>query len=501
MKAALYCRLSEEDKNKTSKNEDSESIQNQKNLLVHYANEQGFEIYRIYTDDDYSGSDRSRPAFNLLIEDARLKKFDVVLCKTQSRFTRELELVEKYIHHLFPLWGIRFIGIVDHADTENPGNKKARQINGLINEWYLEDMSENIRSVLNHKRQQGLHIGSFALYGYLKDPLQKGHLLIDPEAAHTVRTVFDWFSQGYGKTAIARMLNEQNIPNPTEYKRLRGLRYQQPKNPDSTLWKYPAIASMLNNPIYIGHMVQGKYGSISYKTKENRPRPKKDWFIVENTHEPIIDLALWNNVQNLLAQKNRPYQMGTIGLFTGKIRCMHCGHLLRSSKNKGKYYLQCPTRYISKNNCQGTFIAVDTLKKIILHEIEQFSNQYLNIDQFLSLSQTKASFSAKSTAYQQKMDVCQKALQDLYLDKVQGRITQEMFFELSQKFTEQKNTYHHLLSQEASASPDIHSLSDLHHFITQNFDHYAVNLLIDHIKLGKKDLHTKTYPIEIHWNF
>lgn len=135
-----------------------------------------------------------------LIADAEARKFDVILCKTQSRFTRELELVEKYIHGLFPIWGIRIVSIVDNADTEIRGNKKARQINGLINEWYLEDMSENIKSVLTNKRRSGAHIGAFALYGYKKDPNQKGHLIVDEEAAQIVREVFTLFSKGYGKT-------------------------------------------------------------------------------------------------------------------------------------------------------------------------------------------------------------------------------------------------------------------------------------------------------------
>ena len=216
-KVAIYCRLSEEDRNKQHETDDSNSIQNQKSMLIQYVLEQGWEVYNIYSDDDYTGSDRRRPEFNKLLNDAEHRKFDIILCKTQSRFTRELELVEKYIHGLFPIWGIRFISIVDNADTANKGNKKSRQINGLVNEWYLEDMSENIRSVLTDRRKNGFHIGAFALYGYKKDPEQKGHLIIDEEAAAVVREVFTLFSQGYGKTAIARMLNDRGIPNPTEY--------------------------------------------------------------------------------------------------------------------------------------------------------------------------------------------------------------------------------------------------------------------------------------------
>ena len=123
-KVAIYCRLSEEDKDKLNKTDDSESIKNQKSMLLKYAMQQGWEVYNIYSDDDYAGADRKRPEFNRLLHDAKEGKFDIVLCKTQSRFTRELELVEKYIHGLFPLWGIRFVGLVDNADTDNKVIKK-----------------------------------------------------------------------------------------------------------------------------------------------------------------------------------------------------------------------------------------------------------------------------------------------------------------------------------------------------------------------------------------
>ena len=375
---AIYCRLSEEDRNKQVKTDDSGSIQNQKTMLLQYAMEQGWEIYDIYSDDDYTGADRRRPAFNRLLRDAEQHKFDIILCKTQSRFTRELELVEKYIHGLFPIWGIRFISIVDNADTANRGNKKSRQINGLVNEWYLEDMSENIRSVLRNRRMNGYHIGPFALYGYKKDPDQKGHLIIDEEAAAVVREVFTLFSQGYGKTAIARMLNDRGIPNPTEYKRLHGLHYQQPKRKNSTLWQYFAIADMLTNEMYIGNKVQGKYGSVSYKTKQCKPRPKSEWYIVENTHEPIIDRELWDRVQALVAQRAKPFTVGTIGLFARKARCANCGYTMRSCKNHGDHYLKCSSRHIAKNACIGSFISVNRLEQMVLAELRRLSAEYLD---------------------------------------------------------------------------------------------------------------------------
>ena len=352
-RAAIYCRLSEEDKGKGSAENDSNSIQNQRALLTEYAHSHGWEIYEIYIDDDYSGADRSRPAFKRMLHAAEEKRFDIILCKTQSRFSRELEVVERYINRLLPQWGIRFLSLVDNADSANEDNLLLRQINGIMDEHYLAELSKNIRSVLTHRRKNGFHIGSFALYGYRKNPDRRGHLLIDEEAAAVVREVFTLFSQGYGKTAIARMLNERGIPNPTEYKRLQGIRYRQPKGKGSTLWKYFAISNMLTNEIYIGNMVQGKYGSVSYKTKQNKPRPKEEWIRTEGTHEPIIEQELWERVQKMLAERAKPFPSGAIGLFARKARCAECGYTLRSSKTKGNLLSAMPQSSHFQGELQG----------------------------------------------------------------------------------------------------------------------------------------------------
>ena len=156
MKVAIYCRLSEEDRNKQFETDDSNSIQNQRALLTEYAHSHGWEIYEIYIDDDYSGADRSRPAFKRMLHAAEEKRFDIILCKTQSRFSRELEVVERYINRLFPQWGIRFLSLVDNADSANEDNLLLRQINGIMDEHYLAELSKNIRSVLTHRRKNGL---------------------------------------------------------------------------------------------------------------------------------------------------------------------------------------------------------------------------------------------------------------------------------------------------------------------------------------------------------
>lgn len=311
MKAAIYVRLSEEDRDKRNPFDDSRSITNQKELLRNYARERDWEIYDIYCDDDYTGADRNRPQFRRLIEDAKRGEFDIILCKTLSRFTREIELVEKYIHGLFPLWGVRFISVVDNADSFDRKSKKARQISGLINEWYLEDMSENIKSVLTDRRRAGKHIGAFALYGYKKDPHIKGGLVCDTDAAEIVKKVFFLYSEGFSMTFIANMLNSEGVPSPKEYKREKGEKYKNSKK-ESNIWRYPAISKMLRNEMYIGNMVQGRFASESYKTKRNRPQPRDRWLIVENTHEAIIDRETWEAVQKRLSHSRRAESTGNL---------------------------------------------------------------------------------------------------------------------------------------------------------------------------------------------
>jgi len=516
-KAAIYCRLSEEDRNKQSETEDSNSIQNQKAMLLQHAIAQGWEVYSLYSDDDYTGSDRNRPEFQRLLKDAEQRKFDIVLCKTQSRFTRELELVEKYIHGLFPLWGIRFVSIVDNADTANKGNKKSRQINGLVNEWYLEDMSENIRSVLTNRRQNGYHIGAFALYGYKKDPDQKGHLIVDEEAAATVREVFTLFSQGYGKTAIARMLNDRGVPNPTEYKRLHGLRYQQPKQKNSTLWKYYAISDMLVNEIYIGNMVQGKYGSVSYKSKQNKPRPKDQWYRVEGTHEAIIDRDLWDRVQAMIAQRAKPFEVGTVGLFARKVRCANCGYTMRSTKNRGRHYLQCSNRHVAKDACIGAFISVKKLEQIVIDELNQLSAEYLDMDELErkvdfcnSMDAQKAQLLETRSAYHKRADECARCIRELYLDKVRGIVSEPDFLDMSREFSSEKERLEQQISSVDLQLEEIEARivagDNRRTLIEQytNLEHLSremVEVLIDYIVVGKRSPGEKDPPVEIHWNF
>lgn len=452
MKAALYCRLSKEDGEQEKRNgeNESESIQNQKSMLIQYAIEKGYDIYQIYSDEDYSGVDRSRPEFNRMIEAASRHRFDAVIVKTQSRFTRDMELVEKYIHGKFAEWGIRFIAVVDHVDTADEGGKKSRQINGLVNEWYLEDLSGNVRSVLTHKRRQGKFIGAFAPYGYRKDPADNNHLLIDPEAAQVVRRIFALYLAGSGAARIARVLNEEGVPTPTEYKRAHGeRRSQSDRFPHASLWSKPTIYRMLTNHTYAGDLEQGRRKKVNYKSRRVVWLPKEDWIIVQGTHEPIIDGESFRCVQQMLEDHARSGGQGTAAPLAGKVFCGRCGAAMEQTSSgyvskktgKAKKYFRCRTSQRDKKSCPGQdYMPADLLQQLVLERVRRYITGYLE-PEAAEKEEAEALAGRRRRAKQAELERLRgeirrrrRAMQELYLDKSGGLISSSQFMEMNRAF-------------------------------------------------------------------
>lgn len=308
-KAAIYCRLSTEDVN-LREDENSESILNQKLLLTDYAAAHRLSVYCLYVDDNYSGLDNRRPAFCRLLEDARHGRFQVILCKNQSRFTRDMETAERYLNCLFPLWGIRFIGVCDGADSEDRKNRKLRQINGLVNEWYCEDLSDNIRMILREKMQSGQFIGSFASYGYTKDPADPHRLIPDPPAAAVIRRIFEACLSGLSLRRIAELLNRENILPPCAYKTQQGLLFQTPfsgfhSTGESPRWSSSSVRRILTNPIYIGVLIQGKEKKENFKSSRRIPCPPQQWAVKEHAHPPLISEDAFFQAQLALASRRK----------------------------------------------------------------------------------------------------------------------------------------------------------------------------------------------------
>ncbi|MCM1335332.1 MAG: recombinase family protein [Bacteroides sp.] len=523
-KVAIYCRLSEEDRNKLNHNDDSESIKNQKIMLTQYANNHDWMIYDIYSDDDFTGSDRNRPDFNRLLRDAEAGQFNIVLCKTQSRFTRELEMVEKYIHYLFPLWGIRFVSIVDNADTDIKGNKKSRQINGLVNEWYLEDMSENIKAVLTNRRKNGLFIGAFAPYGYKKDPNRKGHLIVDDEAAQIVRRIFRLYTSGIGCSSIARILNSEGILTPAEYKNQNGLEYKNQHYKSQPMWRYYSINRIISDEVYIGNLVQNKAHSISYKTKIVKPTDKSEWIRVENMHEPIIDLNTWNTVRKLVADRavhstsrKNDGSYRDCNVFSRKLICSHCGGLMKMTKTSTGIYYRCGTRFYDKERCSGSFISCKPLYKSVLAEFQNHISQYALVDEISSQIQIKNHYEQDLNAQKsilsrlkKKYSEAMNANKKLYVDKVNGIITDEIYIDMSQSFRSDIEKYgkeiertQATMSRIESEMSDIKSKVEIakEYLDCKELTFAMVQMFVEKIIVHPSVPYKREINIEIFWNF
>jgi hypothetical protein len=264
-------------------------------------------------------------------------------------------------------------------------------------------------------------------------------------------------------------------------------------------------------------MVQGKYGSVSYKTKQNKPRPKNLWYIVESVHEPIIDRELWERVQTLVAQRAKPFVLGEIGLFARKARCANCGYTMRSSKNRGKHYLICGSRHVSKDACIGSFIDVDRLEQTVTQELKRLAIEYLDPDEFErnvefsdNLRVQKAKLETEMIAYQKKITEYAKSVRELYVDKVKGIISEREYVEFSKDFTSEKERLEQLLAscqRENAAIGERAQAGDNRRQLIEPYlnieclSREIVEKLIDYISVGKRAKGTSEVPIEIHWSF
>ena len=468
MLCAIYCRLSRED----SADSESESIQNQKAMLSDYADSMDWEVYKIYADDDYSGADRSRPEWNAMLAAAAGGCFGVIVCKNLSRFTRDMEIVEKYIHGLFPLWGVRFVAVLDNIDTEIRGNKKARQINGLVNEWYLEDLSENIRTVLDRKRHAGKYIGSRPLYGYKKDLSDHNKLVIHEENAITVKNIFGMYLSGMGVCSIAKTLNQSLIPSPGSMQ----------KNSGKNLWNHTAVTRILKNEMYTGTMVQGKKVKPSYKSGRLLGQPKEKWIKVENTHESIIGKCTFDEVQRLIEGKTRSCAAGEIHLLAGILKCADCGGPMRriSSKYKGKTraYLQCSAYAEQRESPQCTIHSINL--DVLTEHICVFIKKYIG-----SIPARKKSFAftleRELTYIKKQENILLLAKKSLYIDRAGGTINLEQFNMLNAELEKDRvNLTKRAAKIKALATPD--NLQENNVMV----DRRLVSFMIEKIEIGEK---------------
>lgn len=448
-RAALYCRLSKEDIDKINKGDDSASIINQRMLLEDYAAANGFSVFGVYQDDDYSGLFDDRPGFERMIKDAKSGSFDVVIAKTQSRFTRNMEHMEHYLHDVFPMLGIRFIGVVDNADTKNKGNKKARQINGLINEWYCEDLSENVRAVFRSKMKKGQYLGSSPPYGYVKNPNDNHKLIIDEYAAGIIKRIFALYLDGSSKYRISRILNSEGILNPSRYKReILRTAYYNPKNGADSVWSAQTVNMILNNEVYIGAVVQNKQASVSYKNRKKYVVPENERIKVYNMHEPIISADTWELTRQAQRLRTRETNIEKkVDLFADKLFCADCGkHLVRCYNRRHEFtgYHCSSYKKFGNRACTSHYIGFEELKDFILSELKRLAGENLSPEDIKCLENTAKEITADHNESQvgqlkQKLEAVKKYIDKIYRDYLDELITREEYIQYKSRYKNEQD--------------------------------------------------------------
>ena len=379
----LYCRLSNED----ALDGESNSIQNQKELLTQYAREHGYTNLKILVDDGYTGTNFERPAVK---EGFELVKQGLVGCwlvKDLSRFGRDYLTVGQYTDIIFPSYDVRFIAINDGVDSAKGDADGFSAIRNLFNEWYPRDTSKKVRVVFRQKGTSGKHLGK-PPYGYRTDPADKEHWVIDEEAAPVVKRIFDLTIDGKGPEQIARILEQdkvltakalyakqsENHPDPKKRKKM-------PERPYH--WIGQSVVGILERMEYTGCTCNFKTYSKSYKLKKRIPNAVEDMCIFPDTQEAIVSQAQWNRVQELRKNKRRPAKAERQGLFSGLLFCPDCGNKLhfatcKSFDGKQDHYV-CSSYKSNRGTCTAHYIREDVLREIVLERIRAV-NEYIRRD-------------------------------------------------------------------------------------------------------------------------
>lgn len=436
--AGIYIRLSQEDKDKKYES-DSESVTNQKEILRDYCLKNDFNLVDEYVDDGFSGTNFERPGFIRMIEDIKKKKINLVIVKDLSRLGRDHVMTGYYIETFFPENKIRFISIVENYDSiKNQASNDSSTFIIACNDYYSKQNSLKIRNVLDSKRKDGKFIGSKPCYGYMRDPEDKGHLIVDQNVAKYVKQIFEWRANGMGISEIATRLTEMGAPTPAKYKNMPLCKQVIEKE----VWNIHSVKKLLQNRMYTGDMVQHKQVKVNYKSKKKVALDPTLWVIVENTHEPIIDKEIFRIVNRKRDNHNRTVKKKTdrpIRLLEGLIFCKECGNRLGVTyrKNHDYWSINC-NRYARdpiRGRCTSHFYPYDYFEEEVLEElksllsslfkelsIEELNEEIIN----KTNSGTKSLDSIKDELEKEKFKTS-SCIQTIYQDRIDGNITLESY--------------------------------------------------------------------------
>lgn len=520
----LYGRLSQEDTQKANKADDSNSIQNQKLLLERYAADKGFTNTLFLSDDGYSGTNFNRPGWQQVMELMESGQVETLIVKDMSRLGREYLQVGQYTELIFPSYGVRFIAVNDGVDSLYEATNDFTPFRNFMNEFYAKDSSKKGRSVVRLKAETGARVASRPRYGYMKDPADpKRHMVPDPETAPVVRYIFDLCVSGKGPSQIAKQLKKDEIPTPGyHYYQKYGAELTNASITEPYNWSQRTVAGILEDETYLGHTINLKSTTVSFKNKKRIERPESEQLRFENTHEALVTQQTWEIVQDIRKHKRRRANMAEQNIFSGLVYCMDCGgtmvlhraHTMDAVKNN----FMCSTyKKKGKDVCSGHYIREQELNAIILDDIRRITHfarqnelrfaEHIRKKQGKEAQREIAMLQKKIDTMQKRQDELTKLFKRLYEDSVLGRIPDEQYRILSQEYTaEQKEIQEQLPTMEARLQELKDSSSNIARFI-ENAKRYSeipeltseiLRIFVKRVEVGKRaEKYSRTAPQEV----
>ena len=454
---ALYCRLSVEDtkdEKKNGKEDLSNSIQNQKAMLLQYARDHRFPHPTFFIDDGYSGVTYDRPGFQKMLDEIEAGHVGVVITKDLSRLGRNSALTGLYINYTFPQNDVRYIAINDHFDSINP-NSTDSDIAGIknwFNEFFAKDTSRKIRAVQKAKGERGERLTVHVPYGYMKNPENPKEWIIDEEAAQVVKKIFTLCMNGRGPSQIADQLEKDKILTPTAYKNKQGVKtpHTEPENPYR--WHESTIVNILERKEYIGATVNFKTYTNSIWDKKQRENPEENRVIFYNTHPAIIEQEVFDKVQEIRQQRHRRTATGKSSPFSGLVFCADCKQKLYYSTTKyfekRQDFFICSTHRANKDKCSGHYIRAVVLEDLVWNHMKEVISYVTRYEAHFRVEmEQKLRLQSEETirVYKKRLAQAEKRIGELdrlfikiYEDNAKGKLNDDRFAMMSKTYEDEQ---------------------------------------------------------------
>ena len=454
---ALYCRLSVEDtkdEKKNGKEDLSNSIQNQKAMLLQYARDHRFPHPTFFIDDGYSGVTYDRPGFQKMLDEIEAGHVGAVITKDLSRLGRNSALTGLYINYTFPQNDVRYIAINDHFDSINP-NSTDSDIAGIknwFNEFFAKDTSRKIRAVQKAKGERGERLTVHVPYGYMKNPENPKEWVIDEEAAQVVKKIFTLCMNGRGPSQIADQLEKDKILTPTAYKNKQGVKtpHTEPENPYR--WHESTVVNILERKEYIGATVNFKTYTNSIWDKKQRENPEENRVIFYNTHPAIIEQEVFDKVQEIRQQRHRRTATGKSSPFSGLVFCADCKQKLYYSTTKyfekRQDFFTCSTHRANKDKCSGHYIRAVVLEDLVWNHMKEVISYVTRYEAHFRVEmEQKLRLQSEETirVYKKRLAQAEKRIGELdrlfikiYEDNAKGKLNDDRFAMMSKTYEDEQ---------------------------------------------------------------